>query len=63
MTYNIFGSRTARTAIYGVTEVGAKLLPVILVFGIATHRPKSPKQDSVVEVPLVAVERRSTLTQ
>ena len=33
MTYNFLGSRTARTAAYGVFEVAVKLTPVILLLG------------------------------
>lgn len=62
VTYNIFGSRTARTAAYGAFEVGAKLTPVILFFGMAAHRQVKSSQFVSVEPEVVEV-RRASLTQ
>ena len=57
-TQNFLGSRTAKTAAYGLVEMTVKIAPVFLVFKLAVVQTKS-----VVAPPMPApTQRRSTLT-
>ncbi len=66
MTYNFLGSRTARTAAYGVFEVAVKLTPVILLLGATAGKVQARTLTDVImedQVPRCYVKRRTQLTQ
>ena len=58
-TQNFLGSRTAKTAAYGLVEMTVKIAPVFLVFKLAAPQAKS----EVVAQAMPATQRRSELTQ
>ena len=61
---NFLGSRTARTASYGLFEVGVKLIPVMMFFGGAAAKGANIEFRDVLATPQVpTTERRTTLTQ
>ena len=65
-TFNFVGTRTARTAGYGVVEIGVKMIPVMTCFAVAaaSQQESSPQTlEDIVAVPAQPVtERRSSLT-
>lgn len=56
LSSNFFGSRTARTAAYGVVEIGVKMTPVFMVFAAAAVNQSSNKTlGEVIAEPNMAV--------
>ena len=64
MTYNFLGSRTARTAGYGVIETGIKIAPIFMLFGMAAKSATGSNLSSVFENRAENVQtRRTSLAQ
>ena len=66
ITYNFLGSRTARTAAYGLFEVAVKLTPMMILFGATGNKLRARTLTEVVtedQVPRCYVKRRTSLTQ
>ena len=49
LTYNFLGSRTARTAAYGIFEIGVKIAPVPLLFIGAAKAATSDQAETSLE--------------
>ena len=66
LTYNFLGQRTARSAIYGVTECSIKLIPVIMLISAPAYMKSKQNAAELVVADASGepvAQRRTSLEQ